>query len=401
MILCIRSAGGSRAAQGGSPSSPAGARASAARSPWLLAAEGADVVLVARRTEAARVDGQGDRGHRTPRSSRSTADVATPTAPRGDRRRRARPVRPRRHPREQRGQGLRPSRCSSSPTPTGYASIELNLMSAVRLSLACVPQMWEQGWGRAHPHLVARRARARSLLRAVFGVEGGADQLLEEPGERLLEARRAARTASCRASSTARRSTRRPRRARRRRARPWRRCSPRRWPSDRSPRAVSASPPTSPASSRCCASDRASWITGACFTIDGGIVPRRPVTGWTSRSRRRRSPSAPSCGDSSTTSCPTWWRGMFVDDERAMPETRRICRKLAERGWLTMAWPPEYGGRGRQRLAADHRARGDVGPRGAARPAVHEPQLHRPAHHALRDAATSSSRFLLRWHAAR
>lgn len=43
---------------------------------------------------------------------------------------------------------------------------------------------------------------------------------------------------------------------------------------------------------------------------------------------------------------PEWWRGMFVDDERAIPVTREICRKLAERGWLTMAWPPEYGGAG-------------------------------------------------------
>ena len=41
---------------------------------------------------------------------------------------------------------------------------------------------------------------------------------------------------------------------------------------------------------------------------------------------------------------PEWWRGMFVDDERVFPETRRFCRKLAERGWLTMAWPKEFGG---------------------------------------------------------
>ena len=41
---------------------------------------------------------------------------------------------------------------------------------------------------------------------------------------------------------------------------------------------------------------------------------------------------------------PGWWRGMFVDDDRAMPETRRICALLAQRGWLTMAWPPEFGG---------------------------------------------------------
>jgi alkylation response protein AidB-like acyl-CoA dehydrogenase len=41
---------------------------------------------------------------------------------------------------------------------------------------------------------------------------------------------------------------------------------------------------------------------------------------------------------------PVWWRGMFVDDARAMPETRRFCQKLAARGWLTMAWPRAYGG---------------------------------------------------------
>jgi alkylation response protein AidB-like acyl-CoA dehydrogenase len=42
---------------------------------------------------------------------------------------------------------------------------------------------------------------------------------------------------------------------------------------------------------------------------------------------------------------PAWWRGMFVDDERALPATRRFCEQLAARGWLTMAWPREYGGR--------------------------------------------------------
>jgi alkylation response protein AidB-like acyl-CoA dehydrogenase len=43
---------------------------------------------------------------------------------------------------------------------------------------------------------------------------------------------------------------------------------------------------------------------------------------------------------------PDWWRGMFVDDARAIPLTRDICRKLADRGWLTMAWPREFGGQG-------------------------------------------------------
>jgi alkylation response protein AidB-like acyl-CoA dehydrogenase len=41
---------------------------------------------------------------------------------------------------------------------------------------------------------------------------------------------------------------------------------------------------------------------------------------------------------------PEWWRGMFVDDPRAIPFTRAFCRKLAARGWLTLAWPREYGG---------------------------------------------------------
>ncbi|HLI54177.1 MAG TPA: acyl-CoA dehydrogenase family protein [Acidimicrobiales bacterium] len=43
---------------------------------------------------------------------------------------------------------------------------------------------------------------------------------------------------------------------------------------------------------------------------------------------------------------PEWWRGMFVEDERVMPFTKRFCSELAERGWLTMAWPPEHGGQG-------------------------------------------------------
>lgn len=41
---------------------------------------------------------------------------------------------------------------------------------------------------------------------------------------------------------------------------------------------------------------------------------------------------------------PDWWSGMFVDDERAMPFTREMCRKLGERGWLTLAWPAKHGG---------------------------------------------------------
>src|SRR6185503_4635109 len=64
---------------------------------------------------------------------------------------------------------------------------------------------------------------------------------------------------------------------------------------------------------------------------------------------------------------PDWWRGMFVDDERVFPETRRICEALAARGWLTMAWPREQGGAGasvwmqailREEMWAHHEPRG-------------------------------------------
>jgi len=43
---------------------------------------------------------------------------------------------------------------------------------------------------------------------------------------------------------------------------------------------------------------------------------------------------------------PDWWRGMFVDDPRAIPFTREFCRALAAREWLTLAWPAEHGGAG-------------------------------------------------------
>lgn len=41
---------------------------------------------------------------------------------------------------------------------------------------------------------------------------------------------------------------------------------------------------------------------------------------------------------------PDWWTHMFYDDERVFPFTRQFCQKLAKRGWLTTAWPTEYGG---------------------------------------------------------
>ena len=41
---------------------------------------------------------------------------------------------------------------------------------------------------------------------------------------------------------------------------------------------------------------------------------------------------------------PDWWTHLFSDDERVFPFTRQLCQKLADRGWLTMAWPREFGG---------------------------------------------------------
>ena len=41
---------------------------------------------------------------------------------------------------------------------------------------------------------------------------------------------------------------------------------------------------------------------------------------------------------------PPWWTNTWVDDDRVIPFTLEFCHKLAERGWLTMAWPKAYGG---------------------------------------------------------
>jgi alkylation response protein AidB-like acyl-CoA dehydrogenase len=42
---------------------------------------------------------------------------------------------------------------------------------------------------------------------------------------------------------------------------------------------------------------------------------------------------------------PPSWGGIFgAEAEREIPLTQQICQDLAGRGWLTMAWPAEYGG---------------------------------------------------------
>lgn len=43
---------------------------------------------------------------------------------------------------------------------------------------------------------------------------------------------------------------------------------------------------------------------------------------------------------------PSWWTNILQDDERSYPFNHEFCRKLAAKGWLTMAWPKEYGGGG-------------------------------------------------------
>lgn len=41
---------------------------------------------------------------------------------------------------------------------------------------------------------------------------------------------------------------------------------------------------------------------------------------------------------------PSWWTNILADDERSYQFSRDFCKKLAAKGWLTMAWPKEYGG---------------------------------------------------------
>ena len=41
---------------------------------------------------------------------------------------------------------------------------------------------------------------------------------------------------------------------------------------------------------------------------------------------------------------PSWWTSLFAHDDRIIPFTLDLCQKLAAKGWLTMAWPKEYGG---------------------------------------------------------
>lgn len=41
---------------------------------------------------------------------------------------------------------------------------------------------------------------------------------------------------------------------------------------------------------------------------------------------------------------PSWWTNILADDDRSYGFSREFCMKLGAKGWLTMAWPKEYGG---------------------------------------------------------
>ncbi|HEX5267112.1 MAG TPA: acyl-CoA dehydrogenase family protein [Acidimicrobiales bacterium] len=64
---------------------------------------------------------------------------------------------------------------------------------------------------------------------------------------------------------------------------------------------------------------------------------------------------------------PTGWLGAFSDDPADLEVAQRFCRRLAEEGLLTVAWPEEYGGAGgsvwdqtvvREEMWAHHEPRG-------------------------------------------
>ena len=88
---------------------------------------------------------------------------------------------------------------------------------------------------------------------------------------------------------------------------------------------------------------------------------------------------------------------MFVDDARAMPFTRELCRKLAARGWLTMSWPREHGGADgsvwQQAVVREEMWAADE-PRG---PQYMNLNYIGPLHHALRHARAAGASPPARW----
>jgi 3-oxoacyl-[acyl-carrier protein] reductase len=151
------------------------------------------------------------------------------------------------------------------------ASIDLNLMSAVRLSLACVPLMREHGWGRL-VHISSRVGREPDPYFAPYGAAKAAlinfsksvangfskDGVLSNcivPG--LIHSEAIDQAAERSATATgltveevmARSLAKRP-----------------------IPAGRIGEPADVAGLVALLCSERASWITGACFTVDGGIV---------------------------------------------------------------------------------------------------------------------------------
>jgi 3-oxoacyl-[acyl-carrier protein] reductase len=155
------------------------------------------------------------------------------------------------------------------------ASIELNLLSAVRMSLACVPHMRAAGWGRVvnvssrvglepdpyfAPYAAAKAALinfSKSLANAYSG-EGVLTNCVV-PG--LIESEPVFEAAQRTAAASGRTADEVMAEVLRRRPIPAGRLG---HPNDVAGLVVFL------------CSDRASWITGGCFTVDGGIVRGAP-----------------------------------------------------------------------------------------------------------------------------
>ena len=152
-----------------------------------------------------------------------------------------------------------------------HASLELNLMSAVRLSLACVPEMRERGWGRIvnissrvgrepdayfAPYAAAKAALinfSKSLANAFSG-DGVLTNCIVPgliKGEGVQQAAEDSAAATGKTVQEVYEATLRKRPI---------------------PAGRLGEPADVAGLVALLVSDRASWITGSCFTVDGGIV---------------------------------------------------------------------------------------------------------------------------------
>ena len=152
-----------------------------------------------------------------------------------------------------------------------HASLELNLMSAVRLAVACVPHMRERGWGRIvniasrvglepDPYFAPYAAAKAALINFSKNLANAfsADGILTNSvvpglirGEAVEEAARRSAAATGKTVEEVYEATLRKRPI---------------------PAGRIGEPADVAGLVAFLASERAAWITGACFTVDGGIV---------------------------------------------------------------------------------------------------------------------------------